>query len=98
MKDNEPAGHHRLYEAVLTLKTPEECRLFFQDICTIKELQAIAQRLEVAALLDAGQNYNAVCERTGASTATISRVNKCLLYGNGGYRRVLDRMKEDTNE
>ena len=87
-------GHHRLFEAIAALKTPEECRLFFQDICTIKELQAMAQRLQVAALLDEGQNYNAVCEQTGASTATISRVNKCLLYG-GGYRLVLDRLKEE---
>ena len=88
-------GHHRLFEAIAALKTPEECRLFFQDICTIKELQAMAQRLQVAALLDEGQNYNAVCEQTGASTAPISRVNKCLLYG-GGYRLVLDRLKEEN--
>ena len=66
-------GHHRLFEAIAALNTPEECRLFFQDICTIKELQAMAQRLQVAARLDEGQNYNAVCEQTGASTATISR-------------------------
>ena len=89
-------SHHRLFEAVLSLQTTEECRRFFEDICTIKELNALAQRLEVAARLDAGGNYNTVCEETGASTATISRVNKCLLYGSGGYRTVLDRMKEET--
>ena len=98
MKEHESAGHHRLYEAVLTLQTPEECRAFFDDICTIKELQSLVQRLEVAARLDEGQNYNAVCEQTGASTATISRVNKCLLYGGGGYRTVLDRLKEEHHE
>jgi TrpR-related protein YerC/YecD len=95
MKDYESPGHHRLYSAIASLQTPEECRLFFEDICTIKELQSMAQRLEVAACLDEGQNYNAICEKTGASTATISRVNKCLLYG-GGYRIVLDRLKEEN--
>lgn len=90
-------GHHRLFEAVLSLKTVEECAAFFEDICTVKELNALAQRLEVAARLDAGGNYNAVCEETGASTATISRVNKCLLYGSGGYRTVLDRLNKEEN-
>lgn len=94
MSPQNGGAHHRLFEAIAALKTPEECRLFFQDICTIKELQAMAQRLQVAARLDEGQNYNAVCEQTGASTATISRGNKCLLYG-GGYRLVLDRLKEE---
>ena len=84
-----------LFEGILKLQTLEECYRFFTDICTIKELQAMAQRLQVAARLDEGQNYNAVCEQTGASTATISRVNKCLLYG-GGYRLVLDRLKEEN--
>lgn len=90
-------SHHRLFEAVLSLKTAEECAAFFEDICTVKELNALAQRLEVAARLDAGRNYNAVCEETGASTATISRVNKCLLYGSGGYRTVLDRLNKEEN-
>ena len=88
-------GEEMFFAAVMGLKTQEDCRLFFEDICTIKELQAMAQRLQVAARLDEGQNYNAVCEQTGASTATISRVNKCLLYG-GGYRLVLDRLKEEN--
>jgi TrpR-related protein YerC/YecD len=95
MQDHENAGHHRLYEAMALLQTPQECRAFLRDICTIKELQAMAQRLEVALRLDEGQNYNAVCEQTGASTATISRVYKCLVYGDGGYRLVLDRMREE---
>ena len=83
-----------LIQAILSLKNGEECYLFLEDLCTIKELQAMAQRLQVAAQLDAGANYNEVCDATGASTATISRVNKCLHYGEGGYRVVLDRMKK----
>ena len=86
-------GEDQFYEAVLSLHTPEECRLFFEDICTIKELQAMAQRLRVACLLDGGSNYLEVSEATGASSATISRVNRCLNYGSG-YRAALDRMKE----
>ncbi|MBP3305566.1 MAG: TrpR-like protein YerC/YecD [Oscillospiraceae bacterium] len=87
-----------LFEAIVSLETPEECGLFFEDICTVKEVQAMAQRLAVAKALDAGQNYNEVCAETGASSATISRVNRCLLYGGGGYRTVLRRMKEKQNE
>lgn len=83
-----------LFEAVLSLKTAEECRAFFEDVCTIKELQAMAQRFEVACQLDAGKNYNEVYEDTGVSSATICRVNKCLVYGAGGYRTVLARLKE----
>lgn len=85
----------RLFEAILSLQTKEECYQFFEDVCTIKEVIEIAQRYEVARLLDAGQIYNEVAQRTGASTATISRVNRCLLYGAGGYRLVLDRTKEE---
>ncbi len=83
-----------LFRAILSLKNEEECNLLFEDICTVKELQAMAQRLEVAAQLSAGKNYNSVSESTGASSATISRVNKCLLYGDGGYKLVLHRMEE----
>lgn len=83
-----------LFRAILSLENEEECNLLFEDICTVKELQAMAQRLEVAAQLSAGKNYNSVSESTGASSATISRVNKCLLYGDGGYKLVLDRMEE----
>ncbi len=82
-----------LFEAVLKLENVEDCRKFFEDVCTIKELQDISQRLEVAKLLSAGKNYQEVCKKTGASTATISRVNKCLLYGKGGYKTVLDEDK-----
>ena len=82
------------FEAILSLRTPEECRMFLEDICTIKELQSMSQRFQVACLLDAGKNYVEVCEATGASSATISRVNKCLTYGEGGYKKALERLKE----
>ena len=81
-----------LYEAVLALKTPEECRAFFQDLCTVAELRAMAQRLEVAQLLDMGLIYNDILQRTGASSATISRVNRALQYGADGYKTVLPRL------
>ena len=77
------------FNAILKIKSIEECRNFFEDVCTIKELQDISQRLEVASLLKQGKNYQEVCKLTGASTATISRVNKCLNYGKGGYNTVL---------
>lgn len=87
-------GEEQFYEAVLSLKTAEECRLFFEDISTIKELQAMSQRFRVACLLDSGSNYMEVSEATGASSATISRVNRCLHYG-GGYRTALDNLKKE---
>ncbi len=83
----------RLFEAILALETVEECYSFFEDICTIKELQDISQRLEVAEMLDEGKNYLEISAATGVSTATISRVNKCLVYGNGGYRAVIERLE-----
>ena len=86
-------SYDELFGAILKLNTLEECRKFFEDVCTIKELEAISQRLEVAKMLKSGKNYNEVCKVTGASTATISRVNKCLLYGTGGYEIVLDDAK-----
>ncbi len=88
----------RLFEAILTLKSVEECYRFFEDACTIKELEAIAQRLEVACLLDAGSNYQEINKQTGASTATICRVSKCLNYGNDGYRTVIERMKKEKEQ
>lgn len=80
-----------LFRAILELKTIDECYDFFEDVCTIKEMKDMAQRLEVAALLHAGQSYQQICTKTGASTATIGRVNKCLNYGTGGYRRALKK-------
>ena len=84
-----------LYRGILTLQTREECYAFFEDICTIKELQAMAQRFRVAAQLRDNKNYNEIQADTGASSATISRVNKCLLYGGGGYSTALERLNEE---
>jgi TrpR-related protein YerC/YecD len=83
-----------LFEAILTLKTVEECYTFFEDACTIKEIMEISQRLKAARMLRDGVNYVDISKETGMSTATISRVNKCLEYGNGGYNTVLDRLEE----
>ena len=88
----------QLYAGILKLETVEECERFFTDICTIKELQAMSQRLEVAKQLYEGRNYNEVCRDTGASSATICRVNKCLNYGDGGYKAVLDRLGGSSDE
>ena len=82
-----------LFRAILSLQTVEECSAFFEDACTIKEITEIAQRLKVAKLLQQGTSYHAISEETGVSTATISRVNKCLSYGNGGYALVIERTK-----
>ncbi len=82
-----------LYKAVLSLGTVEECKAFFEDLCTPQELKAISQRLEVAKLLNEKRVYNEIVEKTGASTATISRVNKTLNYQTaGGYKIVLERL------
>lgn len=83
-----------LYEAVLQLKTPEECRRFFDDLCTISELRSMSQRVEVAMMLYNKQLYTEIAEKTGASTATISRVNKCLNYGTNGYNIILKRLSD----
>ena len=87
-----------LFEGILSLQTVQECERFFTDICTIKELQALTQRLQVAKQLYEGRNYNEVCRDTGVSSATICRVNKCLNYGDGGYRMVLDRLEGEGHE
>lgn len=84
----------QLCEAVLTLKSTDECYQFLEDICTISELKALSQRLEVARMLRSRQTYEEVVARTGASTATISRVKRCLNYGADGYQIVLDRLEE----
>jgi TrpR-related protein YerC/YecD len=84
-----------LFRVILSLKTEEEVAAFFEDICTIKEIKAMLQRLQVAQLLDRGEQYKQIVAKTGASSATISRVNRCLQYGSDGYRLVLDRMKQD---
>jgi len=87
-----------LYETILMLKDLEECKKFFEDLCTVGELRAMEQRFEVALLLDDGMIYNDILERTGASSATISRVNRALHYGSDGYQQVLPRAKEALRE
>ena len=73
----------------------EECRAFLQDLCTISELRALEQRMEVAMLLDEGHIYSSILARTGVSSATISRVNRCLRYGAGGYQSVIPRLRKE---
>ena len=84
----------KLFEAILLIKGIDECYNFFEDICTVSEIKAMAQRLEVAKMLKLGETYTEICEKTGASTATISRVNRCLNYGADGYRAILERLEE----
>jgi TrpR-related protein YerC/YecD len=92
MKPLHTEAKDNLFRAILELKTLDDCYDFFEDICTIKEMQDMSQRLEVAALLHEGQSYVQICAKTGASTATIGRVNKCLNYGSGGYRKALEKI------
>ncbi|BAF60720.1 MAG: hypothetical protein HPY89_02370 [Pelotomaculum sp.] len=82
----------RLFEAVLVLRNIDECYRFFEDICTVAELKSLAQRLEVAKMLQANRTYGEIASRTGASTATISRVKRALNYGADGYKLVLERL------
>lgn len=94
--------HHksidRLFQAILSLKNMDECYEFFEDACTIKEIQEIAQRFEVASLLWNNKSYSEINQMTGASTATICRVKKCLVYGNSGYALVLSRLDHHSSE
>ena len=92
------ASTDKLFQAILSLQTLDECYEFFEDACTIKEIEEIAQRFEVAEHLWQGKSYNEINQLTGASTATICRVKKCLVYGNSGYRLALDRMAQDEEE
>ena len=82
----------QLFEAILSLKDSEECYIFFDDLCTVNEIQSLSQRLEVARMLRKGCTYNQIEAETGASTATISRVKRCLMYGNDGYKLALERL------
>ena len=83
----------QLFEAILTLESKEDCYRFFDDVATINEIQSLAQRLQVAKMLHDGSTYNAIEQETKASTATISRVRRCLEYVSGGYEQVLSKMK-----
>ena len=86
-----------LIQALLSLENEEECENLLSDLCTIREMQDLAQRIEVARLLRAQMTYNDIAQTTGASTATISRVNRCLLYGAGGYETILSRLEENDD-
>ena len=96
MKKQSKSDFNAFYKAVLSLETVNECAKFFDDICTIQELEALAQRMEVAIRLKKGESYLDINKETGASTATISRVSKYLNYGAGGYDIAIERTKEDV--
>ena len=87
-----------LFSAILSLKDKEECYTFFEDVCTVNELLSLSQRFEVAKMLREKRTYLEIAEKTGASTATISRVNRSLNYGNDGYDMVFERMEEEDSE
>lgn len=97
-KKKEQIRSDLLYESILTLQSVDEVKSFLQDLCTVSELRAMEQRLEVAILLSDGMIYNDILERTGASSATISRVNRALQYGADGYQIVLPRIQELIKE
>ena len=88
----------KMFDAILSLQNKEECYIFFEDLCTINELLSLSQRYEVAAMLSAKKTYLEIAEKTGASTATISRVNRSLIYGNDGYELVFGRTNPKTEE
>ncbi len=97
MKEINDGSIDMLFKAVLQLETIEECRNFFNDLCTISELKSMSQRMEVALMLKDKKVYTDIAAKTGASTATISRVNRCINYGSDGYNLVIERM-ENENE
>ena len=90
--------HIEMYEAILTLETVEECIKFLDDLCSMAELRAMEQRYQVATLLNEGHIYNSILEKTGVSSATISRVNRSLHYGEGGYHIAFERLKKKADE
>ena len=87
-----------LFASILQLNSIDECYRYFEDICTIQEVRDLGLRLEIAKALDGGDSYQSTIEKTGVSTATIGRVKRCLLYGAGGYRLVLDRLRAQRTE
>ena len=92
---NHSPSADRLFQAILSLKNVDECYDFFEDICTITEIRDMIQRLDTAFVIDEGISYQKISDRIGVSTATISRVSRCLNYGAGGYRTVIDRLREE---
>lgn len=97
-KQNKKPRNDDMYKAILTLKDLDECKQFFDDLCTVTELQAMEQRYQVAVYLSEGMIYNDILEKTGASSATISRVNRSLQYGVGGYLKAFERIREENEE
>ena len=95
MNEKDKKYYDNFVKALLLLKTEEEVKQFIEDICTIKEIQDLTHRLEVARLLSQGKVFNEISKVTGTSSATIGRVNKCLMYGPGGYKVVLERLGEN---
>lgn len=85
----------QFFDAILSLKTREECYTFFDDVATMNEIQSLSQRLQVAKMLNEGSTYNEIEKQTKASTATISRVRRCLDYGSGGYEKILKRISKN---
>lgn len=86
-----------LFDAILSLETREECYNFFEDLCTVKEISDMAQRLEAAKLLLSGNTYDQIVRTVEISTATISRINRCIQYGSGGYRNVIEKLEGDKS-
>lgn len=84
---------NRLFQTVLNLETIEECYLYFEDLCTVKEIQAMAQRLDTAIKLSEGMSYQNICKDSDISTATVGRVSKCLNYGDGGYAKAIEKLR-----
>ncbi len=97
-KINRKPRNEEMYKAILSLETVDECIRFFDDLCTVTELQAMEQRYEVASLLEQGLIYNDILEKTGASSATISRVNRSLQYGKDGYAVVFERLAKENEK
>ncbi len=95
MKKMQNASTDRLFQAILNLKSLEECYDFFEDVCTIKEISDMSQRLDTAVLLYEGMSYQKIAEKVNVSTATIGRVSKCLNYGSGGYKKAIDLLKAE---
>ena len=98
MQKYHTASIDRLFEVISKIETKEQCAAFLEDLCTIKELQGMAQRLDTAILLDEGHSFQKIANEIGTSTATISRVNRALLYGSGGYQAVIDKMTRKERE
>ncbi len=92
MKPSKKHETEMLVKALLSVETEEECVSFLEDLCTFKEIDSMAQRFQVARLLKEGKTFQEIVDKTGASTATISRVNRCLLYGNGGYENIINKL------